>query len=122
MGSENEIGNKRGEQHETLQRPTQGVDHASKSGQPAGGGAKESNPPLDFGVELCYVTISNGDLTPHQRWWYETADVHHRMKVRVQGWALQPSTIVCLTRGPKAKEWGDTVQRNITCLTNQNSA
>ena len=42
--------------------------------------------------------------------------------MRVQGWALQPSTIVCLTRGPKAKEWGDTVQRTIARLTNQNSA
>ena len=86
-----------------------------------GVGLRRVTPP-DFGVELCYVTINRGDLTPHQRWWYETADVHHRMKVRVQGWTRQPSTIVCLTRGPKAREWRDTVQHTLTRLTNQNSA
>ena len=56
--------------------------------------------PPEFGAEFCYLAVMDGELTPHQRWWYESADVHHHAKVDVTTWAPQKHIILCVTRGP----------------------
>ena len=77
-------------------------------GGPPSEGLQVVQPP-EFGEEMCYVGITGGGLTPRQRWWYHRAEVHVRSITRVQGYQ-----VVCLMRGPRAHEWGETVRQTLT--------
>ena len=70
----------------------------------------------DFGVELCYVTITTGALTPQQRWWYETADVHSKVTTHIGGWGPSTYTLLCLARGEQARQWAETVLQAVERL------
>ena len=70
----------------------------------------------DFGVELRYVATTTWALTPQQRWWCETADVHCKGTTSIWGWGPSTYTLLCLARGEQARKWVETVLQAVERL------